>query len=325
MNLTILLMIIGLLYSSSFSSLVRQKGHIDRVQQKNILSLHSDPEDFTASTWMIFVNSSSSKPLKKLEKQHKTRIGEEAHIDWDDDKIFIKLQSFLTKDGCILLNSTVADTQIAFKVYCTPIVDSNKTERVIKDDNVTEKVIKTKTKKQVTAKPEDVLKNTLNGFIYKLFNKKHIQLENNKPFRRPHFFYGNMDILDYAIKLDSGTLDNEGITELKMPRSEVYEKIKRDNFFSTPVGWGLDRIDQRVGMLDSTYQFIDKAIDIDVYVVDTGIRVTHAEFEGRASFLINTAGDNIDTDCAGIYLFNIIQILTLSYTSYFFFLFSFYN
>lgn len=48
------------------------------------------------------------------------------------------------------------------------------------------------------------------------------------------------------------------------------------------VEWGLDRIDQRTG-LDGQYDYGDAAGEgTYIYIMDTGIRVSHTDFEGRA-------------------------------------------
>jgi hypothetical protein len=47
--------------------------------------------------------------------------------------------------------------------------------------------------------------------------------------------------------------------------------------------WGLDRIDQHPLQPDNTYTFDGTGKGVHVYVVDTGIRISHAEFGGRAS------------------------------------------
>jgi subtilisin family serine protease len=49
-----------------------------------------------------------------------------------------------------------------------------------------------------------------------------------------------------------------------------------------PFNWGLDRIDQRNLPLDNAYVYSDSAPNVRVYVIDTGIRRTHTDFEGRA-------------------------------------------
>jgi subtilisin family serine protease len=46
--------------------------------------------------------------------------------------------------------------------------------------------------------------------------------------------------------------------------------------------WGLDRIDQRALPLSTTYSYTSVGAGVTAYVIDTGIRVTHTEFSGRA-------------------------------------------
>ena len=58
---------------------------------------------------------------------------------------------------------------------------------------------------------------------------------------------------------------------------------------------GLDRIDQRHLPLDGAYAYSELATFVRVHVIDTGIRVTHQEFQGRAI----TAGDYVDDDGDG--------------------------
>ena len=78
------------------------------------------------------------------------------------------------------------------------------------------------------------------------------------------------------------------------------------------IPWNLDRIDQRSSELDSTYQPKGTGEGVDVYILDTGIRYTHGDFEGRAHYggydamdaLVGTNKRGIDvnghgTHCAG--------------------------
>ncbi|MFD6431177.1 S8 family peptidase [Streptomyces venezuelae] len=64
--------------------------------------------------------------------------------------------------------------------------------------------------------------------------------------------------------------------------------------------WGLDRIDQRRLPLSTTYTYRTTAPGVSIYIIDTGLRTTHAEFGGRASVGTDTVGDGRNgDDCNG--------------------------
>lgn len=65
--------------------------------------------------------------------------------------------------------------------------------------------------------------------------------------------------------------------------------------------WGIQRISEKTpGASKGAYSYpSDVGSDVDVYVLDTGVRITHEDFEGRASFGFNAAGGKIDTDKDG--------------------------
>ncbi|MEV7786267.1 S8 family peptidase [Streptomyces sp. NPDC088106] len=62
-----------------------------------------------------------------------------------------------------------------------------------------------------------------------------------------------------------------------------------------PPSWGLDRVDQADTAGDSKYTYPDQAGEgVTAYVIDTGVRVTHQDFGGRATHGYD-AVDNDDT------------------------------
>jgi aqualysin 1 len=67
------------------------------------------------------------------------------------------------------------------------------------------------------------------------------------------------------------------------------------------VPWGLDRIDQRARPLDGRFVPPGDGAGVHVYVIDTGVRRTHREFDGRADWIgdfTTGAGDRLGTDDA---------------------------
>lgn len=62
--------------------------------------------------------------------------------------------------------------------------------------------------------------------------------------------------------------------------------------------WGLDRIDQRNRPLSTTYTYSQTASNVTAYIIDTGIKYTHSDFGGRASFGYDAVGSG-GVDCNG--------------------------
>ncbi|QKW09961.1 S8 family peptidase [Streptomyces sp. NA04227] len=89
-------------------------------------------------------------------------------------------------------------------------------------------------------------------------------------------------------------------TEAKrLAADPAVEKVVQSHKFTisatqdNPPSWGIDRIDQADGPADSKYNYPDAAGEgVTAYVIDTGVRVTHKDFEDRAK----SGFDAIDND-----------------------------
>ena len=68
----------------------------------------------------------------------------------------------------------------------------------------------------------------------------------------------------------------------------------------SPATWGLDRIDQAALPLSNSYTYTNNGSGVNAYVIDTGIRITHTQFGGRASVAFDAIGDGRNgIDCNG--------------------------
>jgi len=90
------------------------------------------------------------------------------------------------------------------------------------------------------------------------------------------------DILDYLDETSSGDALNAITTQ-------------------TSATWGLDRIDQRDRPVDGTYRYRGTGEGVRVYIIDSGIRYSHEEFEGRATLGVDFTGvaGTPGLDCSG--------------------------
>ncbi len=117
------------------------------------------------------------------------------------------------------------------------------------------------------------------------------------------FVYGAA-LQGYAARLPAQALD-------AVRRNPLVDYVEADQVYSindgeigteavqTGATWGLDRVDQRNEPLNSSYTYNTAAGNVNVYVIDTGIRTTHTQFGGRAVWNGNFSGDGVNSDCNG--------------------------
>ncbi|XP_063970777.1 aqualysin-1-like [Lytechinus pictus] len=82
-------------------------------------------------------------------------------------------------------------------------------------------------------------------------------------------------------------------------RLRAVEYVEQDGVYRTQVTWGLDRVDQRSLPLNNNYSPRGTGNGYTVWVIDTGVRDTHNDFGGRATQVVNYAGDGDNSDCNG--------------------------
>ncbi|AZM64085.1 MULTISPECIES: S8 family peptidase [unclassified Streptomyces] len=114
--------------------------------------------------------------------------------------------------------------------------------------------------------------------------------------------YGGELSRSYGAALDGFAAEGLSESEAKRLAADpaVGAVVANRRFHTTatqdnPPSWGLDRVDQEDTAGDSKYTYPDQAGEgVTAYVIDTGVRITHQDFEGRASHGYD-AVDNDDT------------------------------
>lgn len=82
---------------------------------------------------------------------------------------------------------------------------------------------------------------------------------------------------------------------------EQDQRVRLTDTTQSSAPWGLDRIDQAALPLSGTYTYPDSAgSGVTVYVIDTGVRITHTQISGRASYGYDAVdGDTTASDGNG--------------------------
>ncbi|MEU2395622.1 S8 family peptidase [Streptomyces sp. NPDC007369] len=114
--------------------------------------------------------------------------------------------------------------------------------------------------------------------------------------------YGARIDRTYSAALNGYSVEVSEAQARKLAADPAVESVVQNRVFTvdgaqgtqpSPPSWGLDRVDQRALPLNSSYTYPDKAGEgVTAYVIDTGVRITHTDFGGRASY----GFDAIDND-----------------------------
>ena len=103
----------------------------------------------------------------------------------------------------------------------------------------------------------------------------------------------------YRAALNGYAVELSAAQAKKFAADPAVESVVQNRTFTisgtqpSPPSWGLDRIDQKTLPLNQSYTYPDKAGEgVTAYVIDTGVRISHSDFGGRAS----NGYDAIDND-----------------------------
>lgn len=106
-----------------------------------------------------------------------------------------------------------------------------------------------------------------------------------------------------AVKGFSARLSPEAVSALE--RNPNIESIEPDETVEaagtqSPAPWWLDRIDQRTATLDNAYSWSNPGTGVTIYIIDSGIHISHQDFEGRATYGYDFVSNSTTADdCNG--------------------------
>lgn len=111
----------------------------------------------------------------------------------------------------------------------------------------------------------------------------------------------------FAVKFAEGR-SADAVTGLT--QDERVELVEQDSTVSiadetavdtnqTSATWGLDRINQRALPLNGVFSYTNTGAGVRVYIIDTGIRLTHTQFGGRAISGFDAIDGGSADDCNG--------------------------
>mgnify|MGYP000184203106 CR=1 FL=1 len=112
-----------------------------------------------------------------------------------------------------------------------------------------------------------------------------------------------LDTYEDALKGFTADLTPTGLAAVRASSEVSFVEADQQvsiNITQTGATWGLDRIDQTSLPLSTTYTYNGNGSGVNAYIIDTGIRLTHTQYAGRAFSGYTAINDGQGTnDCNG--------------------------
>jgi subtilisin family serine protease len=109
-------------------------------------------------------------------------------------------------------------------------------------------------------------------------------------------------IYEHAVK--GYVADFRGTGASDVARDSRVRLVERDGVVAattiqTGAPWGLDRIDQPTSLLSGSFSYTNTGAGVTAYIIDTGIRLSHSDFGGRAVTGFDAVDGGPADDCNG--------------------------
>ncbi len=194
------------------------------------------------------------------------------------------------QSACLRDNFNKIDRKKAAKTGASTIVDQPTTEQITDADASCDELLGDRGDYIVVFEPGTAAKNTADKAKNESARSPENQLQVKKIFT--NVFPGMV--------VRASVRQIEALEKNPNVRFVEPDGIATSTATQTPAPWGLDRIDQAALPMDGSFTYEQAGSNVDVYVIDTGIRVDQVDFAGRIGSGFSSIADGRGvSDCNG--------------------------